>query len=289
MREEVWLTKAKTLPAGQSMRIECCSTDRSMLVTNDRRGYRGYCFRCHEPLFEAHGEFSLAVLARRRAELALVQERDVRLPRDFSLEIPTEEATWLFKAGISSEIAKHYGIGWSEFLGRVVFPVYEKGELVAYTARLRYGKPKYIEKSVDPGGLVFTASPSLLLPSYKDWAMGSGPDAVLVEDNLSCIRVGRVVKHCVSLMGTSANAKQLAKALFGHRSTTGVDGRPLHVAVWLDPDKAGVDASRKLCGALRMLGYTVHEVCSGRDPKYYANRTIQEYLTFDRHYPTEAD
>lgn len=287
MREEVWLTKAKTLPAGQSMRIECCSADRSMLVTNDRRGYRGYCFRCREPLFEAHGEFSLAVLARRRAELALVQERDVHLPRDFSLEIPTDEATWLFKAGISSEVAKHYGIGWSEFLGRVIVPVYEKGELVAYTARLRHGKPKYIEKSIDPSGCIFTASSSLLLPSYREWAMATGPDAVLVEDNLSAIRVGRVAKHVVSLMGTSASARQLAKSLRNHQGL-----RPDAmgtVAVWLDPDGPGRTASKRVCDALRIIGYDVHEIVSNRDPKFYANRTIQEYLSFDRHHPTEAD
>lgn len=261
------------------MRIECCSDDRSMLISNTQRGYTGYCFRCREPHFQPHGEFSLAVLARRKAELALVQERTVQLPRDFSTEIPTDEAVWLFKAGISSEIAKYYGIGWSAYLGRVIVPVYENGELVAYTARLQHGKPKYIEKSVDPGGCVFVASRSLLLPSYRDWALASGPDAVLVEDNLSAIRVGRVAKHVVSLMGTSANAKQLAKALGNH---TGLRPDAMGtVAVWLDPDKPGRTASSKLCEALRLLGYEVREVLSARDPKLYANRTIKEHLTFD--------
>ena len=260
-----------------------------MLVANTRRGYTGYCFRCKDPLFEPHGEHSLATLARRRAELALVQDREVKLPRDFTLDVPTDEATWLFKAGISSEVARYYGIGWSEYLGRVIVPVYEDGELVAYTARLRHGRPKYIEKSRDPTGCVFVASSNLILPSYRDWAMGSGPDAVLVEDNLSCIRVGRVVKRCVSLMGTSANARQLAKALFGHSVTTRMDGSPMVIAVWLDPDKPGLVASRQLCGALRLLGYTVREVHSKRDPKYYSNRSIKEFLTDDRHSSTALD
>lgn len=287
MADPLWLARAKTLPAGQSMRIECCSADRSMLISNDRRGYHGYCFRCREPgLFQAHGEFSLAVLARRRAELALVEDREVKLPRDFTLDIPTDEATWLFKAGISSEVARYYGIGWSEYLGRVIVPVYDKGELQAYTARLRYGRPKYIEKSRDPGGLVFRASDALLLPSYRDWAMGSGPDAVLVEDNLSCIRVGRVAKNAISLMGTSANSRQLAIALASHRNA-GVVG--FRVAVWLDPDKPGRDASSKLCAMLRLLGYDVREILSARDPKYYSNRSIKEYLTDDRHHSAALD
>jgi DNA primase len=227
-------------------------------------------------MFQPHGEFSLAMLARRRAELDLVQERTVTLPRDYSLEIPTEEATWLYKAGLSAELAAYYGIGWSEYLGRIIVPTYEHGELVAYTARLRNGRPKYIEKSLDPTGCVFVAAPALLLPSYRDWAHSSGPDAVLVEDNLSAIRVGRVAKHVVSLMGTSANARQLAKALGNHRGLR-PDGMG-NVAVWLDPDKPGREASRRVCDALRLHGYAVHEVISNRDPKLYANRTIKELL-----------
>ncbi|QWY83410.1 putative DNA primase protein [Rhizobium phage RHph_X3_9] len=278
-QDAVWLAKAKTLPAGQSMRIECCASDKSMLITNDRRGYRGFCFRCHEPVFEAHGEFSIATLARRQAELALVQDRTVKLPKDFTLDIPTEDAVWLYKAGITNEVARYYGIGYSPFLGRVIVPTYEQGELVAYTARLQYGKPKYIEKSVDPTGCVFIASKSLVLPSYRDWALASGPDAVLVEDNLSAIRVGRVAKHVVSLMGTSANSVQLAKALGNH---TGLQpGRMGSVAVWLDPDGPGRTASRRLCDALRLLGYEVREVVSHRDPKLYSNRSIKEFLTVD--------
>lgn len=287
MAEPVWLTKAKTLPAGQSMRIECCSADRSMLVGNTRKGYTGYCFRCRDPLFQPHGEFSLATLARRRAELALVQDRTVQLPRDFTLEIPTDEAIWLYKAGISSEIARYYGIGWSEYLGRVIVPTYANGELVAYTARLQHGRPKYIEKSLDPTGCVFVAAPALLLPSYRDWAHTQGPDAVLVEDNLSAIRVGRVARHVVSLMGTSANARQLSKALAGH---AGLQPDAMGVVVvWLDPDKPGRSASSRVCDALRMLGYEVREVKSDRDPKLYANRDIKEFLTLDRHSSAAVD
>jgi DNA primase len=287
MAEPVWLTKAKTLPAGQSMRIECCEADRSMLVSNKRKGYTGYCFRCREPLFQSHGEFSLAVLARRRAELALVQEREVKIPRDFSLDIPTDEAVWLYKAGISPDIARYYGIGWSEYLGRIIIPTYENGELVAYTARLQSGKPKYLEKSSDPGGCIFVASPSLILPSYRDWAHTAGPDAVLVEDNLSAIRVGRVVRHAVSLMGTSANARQLAAAL---RSHTGLRGSSMGtVCVWLDPDRPGRVAADKLCAALRLLGYEVVNVATARDPKYYSNSAIKEFLTLDRHRSAAVD
>lgn len=276
MADPIWLAKAKTLPAGHSTRIECCASDRSMLVSNDRKGYRGYCFRCHDKPFVAHGEFSLETLARRKAEFALITEKEVRLPSDFSTEIPPDEATWLYKAGISSELAKHYGIGWSEYFGRIIVPVYNRGELVAYTARMRNGRPKYIEKSKDPGGLVFQAAPNLLLPSYAQWAATDGPDIVFVEDNLSCIRVGRVAKHVVSLMGTSANRRQLVAA-FGSGSE-GLGGRTRRIAVWLDPDNAGRTAQRTLCAALRVYGHEVRSIRSGKDPKYYSYAQIKEHL-----------
>lgn len=287
MSDPVWLTKAKTVPAGQSIRIECCSADRSMLVSNNRKGYTAWCFRCREPHFQPHGEFSLAVLARRRAELALINERTVALPKDFTLEIPTDEAVWLYKAGISSELARYYGIGWSEFFGRVIVPVYSNGELVAYTARLQHGKPKYIEKSINPGGCIFVASGAMVLPSYRAWAMADGPDLVFVEDNLSAIRVGRVAKRVVSLMGTSANAVQVAQSCNNH---TGLRPDAMGVVVvWLDPDRPGRKASAHLCASLRLLGYTVHELASDRDPKFYSNREIKEYLSFDRHCTTALD
>lgn len=277
MAEPVWLAKAKTLAAGQSSRIQCCSADRSMIITNDRKGYRGYCFRCKEPVFEPHGEHSLATLLRRKAEFEIRESREVALPNDFTLDIPPEDATWIFKAGIDSELAKHYGIGYSPSLSRVIVPVYLGTELQAFTARAKYGKPKYFEKSIDPSSTIFVADPQLLLPSYRQWALSDGPDCVFVEDNLSAIRVGRVAKHVVSLMGTSANAKQLTKALNNHRDIT--EGYRPKVHVWLDGDGPGRTASRKLCDALRLLGYEVKEIVTNKDPKMYSYRTIKEQIT----------
>lgn len=276
MAEPAWLQFAKTVPAGQKLRIQCCAEDRSMLVSNTRHGYTGYCFRCKEHHFVSHGEFSLSELDRRAAEFALVQNKSVELPNDFSLDIPQQEALWLLKAGISFEVAKYYGIGWSARLGRIIVPTYENGKLVAYTARLQHGRPKYIEKSVDPTGCVFVSSPELLLPSYKEWAVAKGPAVVFVEDNLSAIRVGRVAKRVVSLMGTSANTVQLDKAFSLRRGPTWDTVGT--VVVWLDPDKAGLTAQRTLCEKLQLFGVEVRSVLSERDPKYYSNAAIQQYL-----------
>jgi DNA primase len=208
--------------------------------------------------------------------LALQTTRSVELPKDFTLNIPSDEAIWLYKAGIGADLARFYGIGYSLYLSRIVVPVYEDGQLTAFTARLQHGKPKYIEKSIDPTATVFVAAQSTLLPSFRDWAAGTGPDCVILEDNLSAIRVGRCVRRAVSLMGTSASHSQLAKAL---RRTSGDDAAIRKVSIWLDPDKAGRSASRSLTSVLRLQGYAVQEITSVKDPKFYTNREIKEILS----------
>lgn len=267
--DPVWLATAKTLPAGRRIRIECCAQDKSMLVSNEERGYRAYCFRCGPRGFVAHGDFSIDQLKRRREEFALLQEANVRLPHDFTTEIPTNEAVWLYRAGISTEIARHYGFGYSAHLRRVVLPVWSSGELAGFTARSTIGaKPKYIERARN-GSVVFHADPAIALPATEDWPEGSGPDLVLTEDILSAVRVGRIAKRCVALLGTSANAEQLSEVLQGAAS----------VAIWLDPDRPGRVAAQKLERTLALHGYKTKRIRSEQDPKYYSNREIRRLLS----------
>lgn len=269
--DPVWLATAKTLSAGRRIRIECCAHDKSLMVSNEERGYRAYCFRCGPRGFVAHGDFSIDQLRRRREEFALLQEANVRLPNDFTTEIPPNEAIWLYRAGISAALAKHYGFGFSPSLKRVVLPVYsgERRTLVGFTARSTIGaKPKYIERTRSPAHAVFTADSSTALPATDDWPEGSGPDLVITEDILSAVRVGRLVRRCVALMGTSANEHQLA-------STEGCRT----IAVWLDPDRAGKTAAHKLLRRLALQGYKTIAIRTEQDPKRYSNREIRSLLS----------
>ncbi|KRR22179.1 hypothetical protein CQ13_30070 [Bradyrhizobium retamae] len=239
------------------------------MVSNEERGYRAYCFRCGPRGFVAHGDFSIDQLRRRREEFALLQEAHVRLPKDFTLDIPTSEAVWLYKAGINATIARHYGFGYSASLRRVVIPVYRDGALVGFTARSTINaKPKYIERMASPAHAVFTADPAIALPATEDWPEGSGPDLVITEDILSAVRVGRIAKRCVALLGTSANEYQLACAE-GART----------IAIWLDPDRAGKKAAFKRERTLALQGYTTKRIRTEQDPKYYSNREIRRLLS----------
>ncbi|MGX9389642.1 toprim domain-containing protein [Nitrobacteraceae bacterium UC4449_H16] len=269
--DPVWLATAKTLQAGRRIRIECCSQDKSLMVSNEERGYRAYCFRCGPRGFVAHGDFSIDQLRRRREEFALLQEAHVRLPKDFTTEIPPNEAIWLLRAGIGNVLAKACDFGYSRSLRRVVLPVKGiRGELIGFTARSTIGaKPKYIERMCT-GSAVFVADPVTALPATEDWPEGSGPDLVITEDILSAVRVGRLAKRCVALLGTTANAEQLAHIL------PSADGR---ISIWLDPDRAGRVAAQKLERTLALQGYTTKRIRTKQDPKCYSNREIRRLLS----------
>lgn len=269
MSEYPWLSTAKSLPAGRSTKIECCASDKSLMVSNEARGYRAYCFRCGPAGFVAHGDFSIDQLKRRRAELDWQQNRVVSLPKDFTTDIPPSEAVWLYKAGVSSAIAKHYGFGYSPLMRRVILPIYKQGVLQGYTARSTINeRPKYIEKVVEPSSTVFVSDPSIALPWSDDGLPGTIPDVLLCEDILSAVRVGRHVRLSIALLGTSATPQQLP--------VSDIRGP---VGIWLDSDKAGTKGAKVIQRSLSLQGYETKLIRSAKDPKYYSNREIRRLLS----------
>jgi hypothetical protein len=269
MSDPVWLATAKTLPAGRHTKIECCANDKSMRVCNEEKGFRAWCFRCGAKEYQAHGEFSIDQLKRRRAELAITYDRVVRLPQDFTTDIPPSEAVWLYRAGVGPSISRHYGFGYSQVLRRVILPIYKDGVLDGYTARSTINeRPKYIEKVVSPSSTVFVADPSIALPWPDDGIMATVPDCVLCEDILSTVRVGRWVRTCVSLLGTADIPSIYSRIKIGS-----------YVALWLDPDKAGKKGASVISRSLSLQGYKVKLIRSDKDPKYYSNKEIRRFLT----------
>lgn len=268
MSEYSWLSTAKALPAGRSTKIECCAADKSLMVSNEARGYRAYCFRCGPAGFVAHGDFSIDALKRRREELAWSSTKQVFLPKDFTTDIPPSEAVWLYKAGVGSTVSKHYGFGYSPSLRRVILPIYKDGVLQGYTARSTINeRPKYIEKVVEPSATVFVSDPSIALPWTDDGLLGTVPDVLLCEDILSAVRVGRHVRTCIALLGTAANPGQLPHTILGT------------VGIWLDPDKAGTKGAKAIQRSLHLQGYETKLIRSAKDPKYYSNREIRRLLS----------
>lgn len=292
---EYWLTQAKMLRFGQHRKIQHCAPDHSMRIEHNAQGYRGWCFRCKETYFEAHGVLSLEELKQRRSDLDnLVNSKEIKLPLDLTAEMPGYAAAWLLRAGIPLRIAEHYGIRYSPKLDRVVLPVYRNGALAAYTMRSVKEKPKYIERQVDEA-VIFSSDDALILDEGQ--RAGDGFDLVVTEDILSAIRVGRI-KPARALLGTSVGTPKVYGLLAEFVSSagkpyesvegSGIQTHGLRIGIWLDSDKAGRVAARRLARRLELLGHSALRIKTDKDPKRYSNREIRSILN-DRRYSTEAD
>lgn len=255
--DEDWLKVAKALPAGQRIRTQCCSQDRSCLISHNERGYSRFCFRCKATEFVPHGIRRISDIVRHKRELEFKRQNKIILPEDYTLDVPTHAMAWYLKCGISPELAKAYGIGYSAYYDRVVLPVINDGKLEALQMRATRAdqKPKYL----NPAGPKVEAAVFMSAPPIGV--------TVVVEDILSAIKVGRVT-HATSILGTTMTDQR------AYRIARDNDA----VIVWLDNDKAGKRGSVRAIKQLKMLGVKVYQVQSDYDPKTYSLDEIREHL-----------
>lgn len=184
----------------------------------------------------------------------------IQLPRDFTETIPREGRMWLYKAGITESMVADYGFGYSDYLGRVVLPVFnEKGDLNWFQCRAihKEQRPKYIQPARGRDSILFCAS--------QDQDVST--EASVVEDILSAVRVHKATKNsCYSLLGTKAETNNLRFI-----------GRHKAVATWLDPDNAGQKGARTLRKDLGLLCET-RNIITEVDPKYLSDQEIRRVL-----------
>ena len=254
-----WLPAAQELELGQRKRVDHdCGGGRVMLVENKPEGWSAWCHRCSDKGWHPKPQPSLG---ERVAALQTAQTADNKATADISPPMPAEfdprlwpepARIWLYKAGLSNARIEELGFYWSPDMRRVVMPVLnDQGTLVYWQARAFDTRFKYINPPVDK-------------PIYKQ---GCGPLLVLTEDILSAARVGEVTTAW-SLLGTSADDRILSDIL-----ATG-----LPVRVWLDPDKAGLKGRRKLVPKLRAYGVDAVSIKTAKDPKFYSNEEIRQFL-----------
>lgn len=251
-----WLEEAKQLAPGMSTKIPCCKGDNTFSITNANKGFIGYCFRCGRKEFSSHGDFSLSdIKVRRRARD--LYTKDVKLPLDYTKDVPDSHSIWYLQYGISLEQARRNNIGYSKYYDRVILPVYNGDKLVVMQARSIKGSPKYIN-SGNSDGVIFKTN-----KVYE-------PDVVVVtEDILSAIKVTSLHVQGVSTLGTSGSIldAQAIKAI-------GAD----KVVIWYDKDSAGKKGRLKLYKRLSMLGITPYFIETDKDPKEYNSYEISYYI-----------
>lgn len=248
------------IPDGASIKIPHpgCSESPALKITNTVDGFTCHCFKCHEHVFSWHEDQSKRDrLLRQEHADALTKikaEGSRELPADFSQSIAPRGLSWLGNGGWTLSLIAEYRVGWSESLGRVVFPLYDNNCYQGFTARAVFDKqsPKYWTNA----------------PSDSVWYSGQAADSlVITEDILSAGRVGKVTP-AASMLGTSIKQATLLRMVRGLSS----------VCVWLDDDNAGHHAAAKIDSILRWLPVEVHNLCTERDPKHLTTREIRECI-----------
>lgn len=263
---DAWLKAAQRLKQGQKGRAwhGCSGSSNSptLLISNDRDKWSGWCFRCHESVVEWKPKESFAErIARQREESAADEAAasSTSLPRPFNTDIetwPIEARLWLLKASVGRSNIKPLGAYYHKPTNRVVLPVFDQRRLSYWQARSIDGRePKYLGAAIDK--------------QHITARYGSG-DPVLTEDILSAYRVGESgVAQGTALLGTSLNDKVLAELIRA--------GQP--VTVWLDPDGPGRSAARDIIQRLDLVGLPHRQIVTSRDPKLLSKGELQSLFT----------
>lgn len=230
------------------------TSSKAFIVTRVSNGYLMYCHKCGKRRKIFNKKASAPSIVKHRLKVLkdkpVVCVRDIRLPRDFTLDIPSEGIKWLSKYGISDTERIQWRFGYSEFYDRLILPVFQGEELVYWQGR-NLGKvtpdnPKYLNVSSERSNTWF----------FPD----KHPDKpiVLVEDILSCLSVIRAGYNGLSLLGCSINDELISMLL----------KRKNKVVIWLDPDKRTVAA--KFARRMNSLGVETTAVLTvDKDPKDY--------------------
>jgi DNA primase len=260
-----YLEKAKALPIGSDARIEhWCGDGQVIKISHTNKGYSAYCFRCGSKGFTPIERKTLSDFDILKQEEAVAElSQTMRLPNDFTQEIPTEHALWLFRAGLHMDRIRASGFGYSSRLARVVLPVYDNGVLVYIQARATMypeQKPKYLNiKGAAKDDIIYQCTPEQHLEGYRD-------TVVVTEDILSANRVGEVC-NAISILGTKlSNGQALKLAKYSK------------VLWWLDGDDAGISGARKGSSSLQFLVGVQHIIRTPKDPKCYSSRHIRNIL-----------
>jgi hypothetical protein len=196
-----------------------------------------------------------------RKQIRYEEDRDKKksrkpyLPEDFSLSIPPVPLEWLRKYGVTDEEIQRLRIGWSESHGALVFPAYDVfGNLLL--VQLRQMAPKGFYTRGFPESVIWTVAPTSPVLANS---------LCVVEDFVSCIRVGRIVES-MPLWGSNLSLNQIRRLC----------DRYERLYLWLDFDKAGHAAKLRI----KALPYfrSVSVIVTELDPKDYTDEQIGKNL-----------
>lgn len=229
-----------------------------------------YCHHCGmKGKHDERGDMTVAQMENFKAVTRKANGK-YTLPKNSSAIIhsntPPQASMWVNTAGVMFCEAEAHGIRWSPFYQRVFIPVMTFGQLSMLQTRRVFnddGGPKYCNyKNFD--GLPFRSynparPPTALTPKA----------VVIVEDALSCIRVGRHFP-CIALMGTHLTDVMLAYLLSKEFT---------QFIVFLDDDNYEVKCRQQdLHNRLCMFNPTTVLHNGGVDPKEMDDAALEDVL-----------
>lgn len=265
MTRDEWLPTAKSLPCGGKVKIMCCGSSPSMLVSHRENGYSCYCFRCEEPSshdFVSHGTRSIGEIQRHKRELQEAKGKPPHLPHDAVWTIPVAYA-WFLKFGISLVEATSRGFMWSDFFNRVVVPIYNRDIDRLDAVHMRAVRPDDKPKWINIG------RPS---PDAMYWACSDpyreNQIIVVVEDLISAIKIDMAGFDAVAILGSDITDTQVQRIIKERDS----------VLVWFDNDAAGRKGQRDAIKQFQMQGVQVYQILSDADPKTYSREEISNHF-----------
>lgn len=247
-----------------------CSSrkDACLVVTRRVGGWEFWCHRCGKGGVIGLGDLSTGGIRsfaqgrRERAPEPTGVVRSVKLPRDYTPEIPPAGLVWLYGVGITPDEIAKCNIGYSPGLSRVILPVYDRDGVLIYWQGRYLGdhkadkQRKYLNQWMAGRQSIY----------FRNERHQGDTEVVLVEDILSAIKVGRVTNAIALLFATVP--LHLGKSLVEQGYTT--------IWIWLDADKSVYSANQVV--RMRAFGYPARRVYSPRDPKHYAVDEIAKFL-----------
>lgn len=213
-----------------------------------------YCFSCHKTSF----------LDTKRTIVSRPKKVFEGVPEEACCELPSAAWAYLWQYGITQEAAAKRDLRYIDFIeidgvklrNRLLIPGIVGGECQYVLLRaLTKGDVPKVYNWGNMQNLYYANT-----YNFTDYV-------VIVEDAISAIVVGEV-NRCVALNGTSLSDSKLADLLqLGKK-----------FIIWMDGDKPGKEAARKIKNKLGMLAHKVVRVESPLDPKCYSREQIEKFL-----------
>lgn len=249
--------------------VTCQGDSDSLRIVREEDGsIHAKCFRCGASGRYAVGVSKYAAYARqlnaRTPQSMRVQQ--VYMPHDSTLvigDMPALVRSKLHAYGITQADMNLYGVAWSEYHNRMIFPVTRGGHLVGWQGRSwEKDVPKYITRYKDL---------SDLFAYYPTEVLGEGENVcVIVEDAFSAIRCA---KYCnvLAMLGSDVGDKALNTILEGNT----------RFLIFNDWDNRIIKMkAHDILRRLKMVGAKASIISNVKgDPKEQTNEMLKAVLT----------